>query len=65
MRFVTSCFLVVLLACGMAGCVEDQVNYKVDMVAPSEFLLGPEDVLVVTVWKNQDLLEKWRFVPMA
>ena len=55
MRFVTSCFLVVLLVCGMAGCIEDQVNYKVDMVAPSEFLLGPEDVLVVTVWKNQDL----------
>ena len=55
MRCVTSCFLVVLLACGMAGCAEDQVNYKVDMVAPSEFLLGPEDVLVVTVWKNQDL----------
>jgi len=55
MRFVTSCFLVVLLACGAAGCVEEQVNYKVDMVAPSEFLLGPEDVLVVTVWKNQDL----------
>jgi polysaccharide export outer membrane protein len=25
------------------------------MVPPGEFLLGPEDVLIVTVWKNQDL----------
>jgi polysaccharide export outer membrane protein len=38
------------------GCVGEQVsNYKVEMVAPSEFLLGPEDVLNVTIWKNQDL----------
>jgi polysaccharide export outer membrane protein len=40
---------------GATGCVEEQVNYKVDMVAPGEFLLGPEDVLTVTIWKNQDL----------
>ena len=41
--------------CGAVGCAEEQVNYKVDMVPPGEFLLGPEDVLIVTVWKNQDL----------
>ena len=55
MRFVTSWFLIGVIVCGVTGCVEEQVNYKVDMVPPSEFLLGPEDVLIVTVWKNQDL----------
>jgi len=55
MRVLTSWFLIAVLAGGVTGCAGDQVNYKVDMVAPSEFLLGPEDVLNVTVWKNQDL----------
>jgi len=55
MRFVTSWFLIAVMMCGATGCVEEQVNYKVDMVPPVEFILGPEDVLSVTVWKNQDL----------
>ena len=55
MRFVTSWFLVAVMVCAAAGCVGEQVNYKVDMVPPFEFLLGPEDVLIVTVWKNTDL----------
>jgi polysaccharide export outer membrane protein len=55
MRVLTSWFLIAVLVAGATGCVGDQVNYKVDMVAPSEFLLGPEDVLNVTIWKNQDL----------
>ncbi|MEC4888822.1 MAG: polysaccharide biosynthesis/export family protein [Nitrospira sp.] len=55
MRFVTSWFLVVVMVYGTTGCVQEQVNYKVDLVPPGEFLLGPEDVLIVTVWKNQDL----------
>ena len=55
MRALTSWFLIAVMAFGMTGCVEDQVNYKVDMVPPGEFLLGPEDVLIVTVWKNTDL----------
>jgi polysaccharide export outer membrane protein len=55
MRFITSWFLVAVMLCSAAGCVEEQVNYKVDMVPPGEFLLGPEDVLIVTVWKNTDL----------
>jgi polysaccharide export outer membrane protein len=50
-----SCFLIAVLAGGAIGCAGEQVNYKVDMVAPNEFLLGPEDVLNVTIWKNQDL----------
>jgi polysaccharide export outer membrane protein len=55
MRVLTSWFLIAVLVGGTAGCVGEQANYKVDMVAPSEFLLGPEDVLNVTIWKNQDL----------
>ena len=55
MRFVTSWLLIAIMAFGISGCAEDQVNYKVDMVPPGEFLLGPEDVLIVTVWKNTDL----------
>lgn len=55
MRVLTSWFLIAVLAGGVTGCAGDQVIYKVDMVAPSEFLLGPEDVLNVTIWKNQDL----------
>lgn len=37
------------------GCAEERVNYKSDLIAPSEFFLGPEDVLKVTVWKSPDL----------
>jgi len=55
MRFVTSWFLIAIILCGSLGCVEEPLNYKVDMVPPGEFLLGPEDVLIVTVWKNTDL----------
>jgi polysaccharide export outer membrane protein len=43
------------MLCVATGCVEERVNYKVDLAPPSEFRLGPEDVLTVTVWKNQDL----------
>lgn len=30
-------------------------GYPVQYAPPNEFLLGPEDVLTVTVWRNQDL----------
>lgn len=36
------------------GCAQPR-KYAVDYSAPQAFLLGPEDVLVVTVWRNQDL----------
>jgi len=55
MRTLTGWLLIIVMACGAIGCAEDQVNYKVDQVPPGDFLLGPEDVLIVTVWKNQDL----------
>jgi polysaccharide export outer membrane protein len=38
----------------LLGCVE-KITYPVDYIPPGEFLLGPEDFLSVTVWKNQDL----------
>ncbi len=55
MRALTGWFLIAIIVCGATGCVEEHVNYKVDLVPPGEFLLGPEDVLIVAVWKNQDL----------
>ena len=37
------------------GCFQQEVEYKGTSVPPAEFLIGPEDVLVVTVWRNQEL----------
>jgi polysaccharide export outer membrane protein len=43
------------LACALGyGCVED-MKYQVEYDPPSSFLIGPEDILNVTVWRNQDL----------
>lgn len=47
--------VLVVLALSLSGCAEDSVTYKLEYTPPTEFLLGPEDVLIVTVWKNQDL----------
>jgi polysaccharide export outer membrane protein len=55
MHVVASWVLIAIMLCGATGCVQEQVNYKVDLLPPGDFLLGPEDVLIVTVWKNQDL----------
>ncbi len=48
---VMTIFVFVALA---TGCAEP-IKYPVDYSVPSAFLLGPEDLLVVTVWRNQDL----------
>ena len=37
------------------GCIQQEVQYRGAAVPPTEFLIGPEDVLVVTVWRNQEL----------
>jgi polysaccharide biosynthesis/export protein len=47
--------LIVTIMLGVVGCAEKKGNYEVDLTAPSEFLLGPEDVLKVTVWKSPEL----------
>lgn len=39
---------------GPSGCAQQIVEERV-YEAPSEFLLGPEDLLEINVWKNQDL----------
>lgn len=45
-----------LLQGGLFGCHATGVEeYRGTSVPPTEFLIGPEDVLVVTVWRNQEL----------
>jgi polysaccharide biosynthesis/export protein len=56
MRLMFSWAFIFLMVLAINGCMGgEQVNYYLDYAPPAEFLLGPEDVLVVTVWKNQDL----------
>lgn len=51
---MAGCSVFLLLPWLFLGCAE-KVSYPVDYTPPGEFLLGPEDFLSVTVWKNQDL----------
>ena len=46
---------VVAMQAGAGGCLQQEVQYRGSAVLPVEFLIGPEDVLVVTVWRNQEL----------
>lgn len=55
MSLVISSILVTAVGLGLEGCVQDRVDYMVQLAAPSDFFLGPEDVLKVTVWKSPDL----------
>lgn len=55
MYIFVSWILVATVMLGVMGCVEKRVDYKVHMTEPSDFVLGPEDVLKVTVWKSPDL----------
>jgi len=50
-----SWMFVAIVLLGAVGCAEKRLDYKVDLVEPSDFFLGPEDVLKVTVWKSPDL----------
>jgi polysaccharide biosynthesis/export protein len=47
-------FLATLQA-GLVGCFGQELEYRGMSVPPTEFLIGPEDILVVTVWRNQEL----------
>ena len=49
--------LVVLGVIGLTGCSElpKEVLEQASKPVPKDFLLGPEDVLEVAVWRNQDL----------
>lgn len=50
-----ACLLGIGIFClSMGGCVQS-IPQDREYETPSEFLLGPEDVLEIAVWKNQDL----------
>src|SRR5438034_7112565 len=52
------CRLFVILAMIIAlfvGCAENKVVTELNRSGANEFLLGPEDVLEIVVWRNQDL----------
>jgi polysaccharide export outer membrane protein len=51
---LVAAFLVAVQA-GAGGCLQQDVQYRGSSVPPAEFLIGPEDVLMVTVWRNQEL----------
>jgi len=53
-RVLVAAFLVAVQS-GAGGCVQQEMQYRGMAVPPTEFLIGPEDVLVVTVWRNQEL----------
>jgi polysaccharide biosynthesis/export protein len=54
-RKVLAMVFLTALQAGLGGCFGQEVQYRGMSVPPTEFLLGPEDVLVVTVWRNQEL----------
>jgi polysaccharide export outer membrane protein len=51
---LVAAFLLTVQA-GAGGCLQQDVQYRGTSVPPTEFLIGPEDVLVITVWRNQEL----------
>ena len=55
MRTFLSWTLVATVVFAVVGCAEKRLDDKVYLAAPSEFFLGPEDVLRVMVWKSPDL----------
>lgn len=55
MSLIASSILVAAVGLGVGGCAQDRVDYMVQLAAPSDFFLGPEDVLKITVWKSPDL----------
>ena len=46
--------LILLVAAVLPGCAAGLENVK-EAPTVTDFLLGPEDVLEITVWRNQDL----------
>jgi polysaccharide export outer membrane protein len=47
--------VLIFILTGVGGCSQQNAQYQGMSVPPTEFLIGPEDVLVVTVWRNQEL----------
>ena len=55
MRHILDWALVATIALAVVACAQTNVDYRVHLTEPSDFFLGPEDVLKVTVWKSPDL----------
>ncbi len=55
MSQIPNWIVIATIAFTMVGCAETRVDYRVHLTEPSDFFLGPEDVLKVTVWKSPDL----------
>jgi polysaccharide export outer membrane protein len=56
MRSVTLSVFLLAMALTSFGCAEEQkITYQLEYAPPADFFLGAEDVLIVTVWRNQDL----------
>ena len=56
MRAVILSVFLIAVALTTFGCAaEEPISYKLEYAPPTDFFLGPEDVLIVTVWRNQDL----------
>ena len=54
-RKVLAMVFLTALQVGLGGCFGQEVEYRGTSVPPAEFLIGPEDLLIVTVWRNQEL----------
>ncbi|WP_447979302.1 polysaccharide biosynthesis/export family protein [Candidatus Nitrospira bockiana] len=54
LRLVFLAVIVTVTFSSGAGCLQ-QVTYEQSYDDPGEFLLGPEDLLEITIWKNQEL----------
>lgn len=54
-RHLLNLVLVATIALAVVACAQANVDYRVHLTEPSDFFLGPEDVLKVTVWKSPDL----------
>lgn len=55
---ISNCFIWIFIASvifSVVGCAGTKGDYEIELVAPAEFALGPEDLLKVTVWKSPDL----------
>jgi polysaccharide biosynthesis/export protein len=52
---VGAIILLAIFQASLAGCLAEETQYRGMSTPPTEFLIGPEDVLVVTVWRNQEL----------
>lgn len=55
MRNAGTLILFVAFSLVLVGCAGEKIQYPVEYTAPTGFLLGPEDIVTVTVWRNQDL----------